>query len=58
MSDTFTSEIFAWLRQVFADKTLHPTAFKLAFAVSQYINRKTQRCGYHHARRHQSDRTA
>ena len=43
MSDTFTSEIFAWLRQVFADKTLHPTAFKLAFAVSQYINRKTRK---------------
>jgi DNA-binding MarR family transcriptional regulator len=43
MSDDFTSHIFAWLRQVFADETLHPTAFKLAFAVSQYVNRKKRK---------------
>jgi hypothetical protein len=43
MSDDFTSQIFAFLRQVFADKALHPTAFKLAFAISQYVNRKTRK---------------
>jgi N6-adenosine-specific RNA methylase IME4 len=43
MRDDFTSHIFAWLHQVFADKTLHPTAFKLAFAVSQHINRKSRK---------------
>jgi hypothetical protein len=41
--DEFTSHIFAWLRQVFADRELPATAFKLAFAVSQYVNSKTRK---------------
>ncbi|MGY3489629.1 biotin operon repressor [Bradyrhizobium sp. USDA 4011] len=39
--DDFTGRIFAWLRQVHGDRTLHPTAFKLAFTISQFVNRKT-----------------
>jgi hypothetical protein len=40
MSDTFTRDLFAWLSQVHADQALHPAAFKLAYAISQYVNRK------------------
>jgi hypothetical protein len=34
MSDTFISNIFAWLQQVHADNSLPATAFKLAFSTS------------------------
>src|SRR5262245_206495 len=41
VADSHTAKIFRWLKQVDADSALHPTAFRLAFKISQYINRKT-----------------
>jgi hypothetical protein len=37
--DPFTSSIFRWLNAVAADSTLPPAAFKLAYVISQHINR-------------------
>jgi hypothetical protein len=39
MGDPFTSTIFRWLNCVAADPTLPPAAFKLAYIISQHINR-------------------
>lgn len=40
-SKQFTRDVFAWLDQVFADPEIPPSGFKLAFAISQHVNRKT-----------------
>jgi hypothetical protein len=40
--DPFTSQIFAWLNRVLADRSLPPAAFKLAYAISQHINRHSR----------------
>lgn len=39
--DPFTAAIFRWLNAVAADSTLPPAAFKLAYVISQHINRKS-----------------
>jgi DNA-binding transcriptional ArsR family regulator len=39
--DPFTSTIFRWLNTVAADPSLPPAAFKLAYIISQHINRGT-----------------
>src|SRR5262249_38964185 len=39
--DSHTARIFRWLKQVGADHGLDPLAFKLAFWLSQFVNRKT-----------------
>lgn len=39
--DAFTAQIFAWLNRVAADRSLPAAAFKLAYAISQYVNRET-----------------
>jgi Helix-turn-helix domain len=43
MTDTFTRDKFAWLDQVLADDNLPATAFKLAYAIGQHINRQSGR---------------
>jgi hypothetical protein len=40
--DPFTSAIFTWLNRVASDGTLPPAAFKLAYIISQHINRKSR----------------
>lgn len=40
--DPFTAAIFRWLDVVAADATLPPAAFKLAYAISQHINRQSR----------------
>ena len=40
-SNNFTRDLFAWLNQVKADSDLPPSAFKVAFEIGQYINRKS-----------------
>jgi hypothetical protein len=43
MSDHgFTTDRFNWLKQVLADHTLPPNAFRLAFAICTYVNRYTR----------------
>ena len=37
--DSFTSAIFRWLNCVASDRALPPAAFKLAYIISQHINR-------------------
>lgn len=37
----FTYDLFAWLNEIKADADLPPSAFKVAFEIGQYINRKT-----------------
>ena len=39
--NNFTRDLFAWLNQVKADSDLPPSAFKVAFEIGQYINRKS-----------------
>lgn len=39
--DPFTSAIFRWLNAVAADPELPPAAFKLAYVISQHINRSS-----------------
>lgn len=39
--DPFTSSIFRWLNRVAADSALPPAAFKLAYVISQHINRQS-----------------
>ncbi|MGY4572598.1 helix-turn-helix domain-containing protein [Bradyrhizobium sp. USDA 3256] len=41
--DPFTSAIFRWLNAVAADPTLPPAAFKLAYIISQHVNRTSHR---------------
>jgi DNA-binding transcriptional regulator YhcF (GntR family) len=41
MADTFTKDKFEWLDQVAADVRLPGTAFKLAYLISQNINRQS-----------------
>jgi hypothetical protein len=41
MSDRFTRDKLTWLDQVHADRGVSPLAFKLAYAVASYVNRKT-----------------
>jgi Helix-turn-helix domain len=41
MSETYTRDLFAWLDQVCADHKLPPSAFKVAYTIGQYINRKS-----------------
>ncbi|MHC2424138.1 hypothetical protein ACVII1_007140 [Bradyrhizobium elkanii] len=41
--DPFTSAIFRWLNAVAADPTLPPAAFKLAYIISQHINRTSHK---------------
>jgi hypothetical protein len=41
MSETYTRDLFAWLDQVCADHKLPPSAFKVAYKIGQYINRKS-----------------
>ena len=40
--DAHTAAIFRWLDAVAADATLPPAAFKLAYAISQHINRQSK----------------
>jgi hypothetical protein len=40
--DPFTSAIFTWLNRVASDGTLPQAAFKLAYIISQHINRKSR----------------
>lgn len=37
--DPFTSAVFGWLNRVVSDDSLPPRAFKLAYVISQHINR-------------------
>jgi hypothetical protein len=39
--DPFTSAIFRWLNGIAADPLLPPAAFKLAYIISQHINRES-----------------
>lgn len=41
--DPFTSAIFRWLNAVAADPTLPPAAFKLAYIISQHVNRTSHK---------------
>ncbi|WMT71074.1 helix-turn-helix domain-containing protein [Bradyrhizobium sp. Ash2021] len=43
MTDTFTRDLFAWLNQVLADRSLPATAFMVAYRITQHINRKSGR---------------
>jgi hypothetical protein len=43
MSTEFGRDIFAWLKQIFADAGIPASGFKLAFAISQHINRTTRK---------------
>jgi hypothetical protein len=44
MSDhDFTKDRFNWFKQILADHTLPPNAFRLAFAISTKVNGKTRR---------------
>ena len=42
MTDNFTGQVFAWLNQVLADHSLPAAAFKLAYCITQHINRKSR----------------
>src|SRR3974390_1068122 len=39
--DKFTRDMFAWLNQVRSDPEITAAGFMVAFAISQYINRKS-----------------
>lgn len=42
MTDSFTQDQFAWLKQVAADPEVPASAFKLAFVVATHINRQSR----------------
>src|SRR5262245_43667024 len=41
MADTFTRDKFRWLDQVATDVQVSPLAFRLAYIVASYVNRKS-----------------